>query len=56
MAMECDRGRLHVVPEVGLIEILREDGSPCDPGEVGEIVATGLVNEGMPLLRYRTGD
>jgi phenylacetate-CoA ligase len=56
MAMECERGRLHVVPEVGLIEILREDGSACEPGEVGEIVATGLVNDGMPLVRYRTGD
>jgi phenylacetate-CoA ligase len=56
MAMECSAGRLHLVPEAGIVEILREDGSPCPPGEVGEIVATGLLNAGMPLIRYRTGD
>ncbi len=53
---ECDHGRLHHIPEFGIMEIVRPDGSPCAPGEVGEIVATGLLNEGMPLLRYRTGD
>jgi phenylacetate-CoA ligase len=53
---ECDRGRLHVIPEFGIMEIVTPDGTPCPPGEVGEIVATGLLNDGMPLLRYRTGD
>jgi len=56
MAMECDFGRLHVVPEVGILEILRPDGAPCGPGEIGEIFATGLLNTGMPLIRYQTGD
>jgi phenylacetate-CoA ligase len=56
MAMECRYGRMHVVPMLGVIEILREDGSPCRPGEVGEIAATGLMNEAMPLVRYRIGD
>jgi len=56
MAMECGEGRLHLVPEVGIVEILDEDGRPCPPGEVGEMVATGLINDGMPFLRYRTGD
>ena len=41
-ATECQNGRMHVIPAVGILEILREDGSPCAPGEVGEIVATGL--------------
>jgi phenylacetate-CoA ligase len=56
MAMECARGRMHVVPEVGIIEIAREDGAACQPGEVGEIVATTLMNDAMPLIRYRMGD
>jgi len=56
MAMECLLERMHVVPMAGILEILREDGSPCRPGEVGEIVATGLLNEAMPLIRYRLGD
>ena len=56
MAMECVRGQMHVVPAAGIIEILRPDGSRCAPGEVGEIVATGLLNDAMPLIRYRIGD
>ena len=56
MAMECAHGRMHVIPGAGIIEILRADGSPCRPGEVGEIVATGLLNDAMPLIRYRMGD
>jgi phenylacetate-CoA ligase len=56
MAMECRYGRMHVVPALGIIEILRPDGSPCAAGEVGEVFATGLLNEAMPLIRYRLGD
>ncbi|HZD39095.1 MAG TPA: hypothetical protein VE131_00140, partial [Terriglobales bacterium] len=56
MAMECRRGRLHLIGAAGIWEILRPDGSPCAPGEVGEIVSTGLLNDAMPLIRYRTGD
>jgi phenylacetate-CoA ligase len=47
---------MHVIPQLGILEVLREDGSPCVPGEVGEIVATGLLNDAMPLIRYRLGD
>jgi len=56
MAMQCFHGRMHVLPATGILEILREDGSACAPGEVGEIVATGLLNDAMPLIRYRIGD
>ncbi len=56
MAMECVHGRIHVIPVVGIIEILREDGTPCKIGEVGEMVVTGLLNDAMPLIRYRIGD
>lgn len=56
MAMECPYGRMHVAPAAGIVEILREDGSPCAPDEVGEVVATSLLNDAMPLIRYRLGD
>jgi phenylacetate-CoA ligase len=35
---------------------VREDGSACAPGEVGEIVSTSLIREAQPFVRYRTGD
>lgn len=38
------------------VEILHSDGTPCEPGERGEIVISGGFNPFLPLLRYRTGD
>jgi len=55
-ASECEYGRLHVSPDVGIVEILRPDGSRCDPGEVGEVVATSLFRQYQPFIRYRLGD
>jgi phenylacetate-coenzyme A ligase PaaK-like adenylate-forming protein len=31
-------------------------GAPLKEGEIGEVVFTTLTREGMPLIRYRTGD
>jgi len=53
---ECEHGNLHVSPEIGIIELLDLNGNKVSPGEVGYIVMTGLVNEAMPLIRYRIGD
>ena len=55
-AGQCEFGRYHVSPEIGIVEILRKDGRPCDPGEIGEVVCTGLHNVIQPLIRYRLGD
>jgi phenylacetate-CoA ligase len=55
-ASECEHGRLHVSPDVGVVEILRPDGSACEPGEVGEVVTTCLLRSYQPLIRYRLGD
>ena len=55
-ASECEHGRLHVSPDVGVVEILRPDGAPCGPGEVGEVVATCLFRSYQPLIRFRLGD
>lgn len=53
---ECEHHRLHIVPDVGILEILNEKGEPCKPGETGEAVTTGLLNYDQPLIRYRMGD
>lgn len=55
-ASECERGRLHLSPDVAIVEILRPDGSHCSPGEAGEVVATSLARQYQPLIRYRLGD
>lgn len=54
-ASECPDGRLHLWPEVGHVELLR-DGGPAAAGETGEVVGTTLINAAMPLIRYRVGD
>ncbi len=57
IACECDHHQgLHVSSPTHMVEIVRSDGSPCERGEVGEIVVTSLVNFSMPLIRYRIGD
>jgi phenylacetate-CoA ligase len=55
---ECEKNTTyHHFPDYGILEIVAEDGSPCDKeGERGEIVGTGLLSRSMPLIRYRTGD
>ena len=52
---ECSEGNLHLWPEVGWIELMDGDRA-VEAGSVGDIVATGLLNEAMPLIRYRLGD
>jgi len=54
-ASECEAGRLHQWPEMGLLEVLDAD-RPVPPGAFGEFVCTGLLNADMPLIRYRIGD
>ncbi|MEW6510879.1 MAG: AMP-binding protein [Bacteroidota bacterium] len=53
---ECTSGRLHLWPEMGTVEILDEDDRPVSPGAPGRLVATGLLNADMPLIRYDTRD
>jgi phenylacetate-CoA ligase len=56
-ASQCERhDGYHVSMEQGCFEVLDEQDRPVKPGGIGEIVATGLHNFSMPLLRYRTGD
>lgn len=56
LVSECEQGSLHVSPDLGIIEILNGEGKPVEPGEIGEVVCTGLINFDQPLIRYRIGD
>jgi phenylacetate-CoA ligase len=38
------------------LEVVREDGTPCETGETGDVIVTDLDNFGMPFIRYRIGD
>lgn len=53
---ENEFSQLLISPDVGIMEILHENGEPCKPGEVGEIYSTGFLNYDQPLIRYRIGD
>jgi len=46
----------HHHPELIITELLDENNNPVAEGEVGELVVTPLGVEGMPLLRFKTGD
>jgi phenylacetate-CoA ligase len=54
---ECREGHGgHYQPDLMIAEILDDDEKPVGPYTAGELTITTLGVEGMPLLRYRTGD
>ncbi len=54
---ECSAGMGgHQQPDLIILEILDDSDKPVKAGEYGEVTITTLGVEGMPLLRYRTGD
>jgi len=54
---ECNAGvGGHEQPDLVIMEILDDHGKPLPAGQFGEVTITTLGVEGMPLLRYRTGD
>jgi len=46
----------HLNSDYGITEIHTTDGAVAAPGEMGRVIATGLHNFGMPLIRYQTSD
>jgi phenylacetate-CoA ligase len=57
LALQCPQtGAYHVQAESAIVEVLREDGARCAPGELGRVVVTALHNFACPLVRYDTGD
>ncbi|HYG39008.1 MAG TPA: AMP-binding protein [Cytophagales bacterium] len=54
---ECREGKGgHHNPELIIVEFLDENNNPVEEGEAGEVTITTLQTEGMPLLRFKTGD
>lgn len=54
---ECSEGvGGHLQPELVIAELLDDDDNPVTDGTPGEITITTLGVEGMPLIRYKTGD
>jgi phenylacetate-CoA ligase len=55
-AAQCPSGAMLFHPEHAIVEILDRDMAGAVFTGSGEVVATSLVNEVMPLIRYRVGD
>lgn len=54
---ECRHGcGGHHHPELIIVEFLDDEDKPVREGEPGEVTITTLGVEGMPLLRFKTGD
>jgi len=54
---ECGEGKGgHLNPEMLFVEFLDDKNLPVKEGELGEITITSLGVEGMPLVRFKTGD
>ncbi len=54
---ECEHGLGgHQHPELIIVELLDDDNQPVAEGQPGEVTVTTLGVEGMPLIRFKTGD
>ena len=54
---ECKEGNGgHLNPDLLILEVVDDEGNAVEDGGLGEVVVTTLGVEGMPLLRYKTGD
>jgi len=56
MANQQKDGRYHIPLQYTIAEVLDDNDCPVKPGESGHLVCTGLLNQAMPLIRYRIGD
>ncbi len=57
LTIECpDTPYHHIMAETAIVELLRDDGTPCREGELGRVVVTDLHNFATPLIRYDLGD
>lgn len=55
IAVECGHNNYHVSEHL-IVEVLREDGTVCSPGEVGRVLITDTWNFASPMIRYDIRD
>jgi phenylacetate-CoA ligase len=46
----------HLHPDLAVVEIIDDEGRTLPHGTIGEVVITPMSVEGMPLVRFKTGD
>ena len=56
MIAECEHRNLHLIDDFAFHEIVDEKGNDTLKKGEGELIATGLYNYVMPLIRYKTRD
>lgn len=57
IALQCPRhDHYHVAGGTTLVEVVRDDGTPCAVGEPGRVLLTSLHSYAMPIVRYEIGD
>ena len=53
---QCEKGGLHIDDNNVIVEFLKSDGTPAEPGQQGNITLTCLNNFVMPFIRYNIQD
>lgn len=57
IGFECEeRSGYHINIDLCHVRLVNERGEAVEPGEVGEVVISSLLNHGTILLNYRLGD
>jgi phenylacetate-CoA ligase len=57
IALQCPKhDHYHVMNPSVLVEIVDEQGAPCEPGQIGRVLLTSLHSYSMPIIRYEIGD
>lgn len=57
IALQCpENNHYHIQSENVLVEILNDQGKPCEIDEPGRVIVTPLHNFSSPLIRYQIGD
>ncbi|MCD4781858.1 MAG: AMP-binding protein [Candidatus Omnitrophica bacterium] len=46
----------HLHPDLAIVEVIDEEENVLGDRDIGQVVVTPLDIEGMPLIRYKTGD